>query len=212
MRARYSKTRRVPPFFEVKAFCGYAAAFQFTTSPSVRYGKMTASLFRSSSGKNTVPEPTPSPTKSPNDMLRADGPAGPFEDLVAEGALPWPVDGLYRWTNCPNRPSHVLAPRISRMGEQGPPRPRTLSVVTGHPGHGKTTLFMQIWYQICQAMGSPPLSPPSKPAPSRITAVRSGSCMPASWNALWRTADPSRRYLDRRSLPLDRASGPAALA
>jgi twinkle protein len=28
-----------------------------------------------------------------------------------------------------------------------------LSVVTGHPGHGKTTLFMQIWYQVCKRYG-----------------------------------------------------------
>ena len=29
--------------------------------------------------------------------------------------------------------------------------PRTLSVFTGHPGHGKTSLSMQMWFQICRA-------------------------------------------------------------
>ncbi len=29
--------------------------------------------------------------------------------------------------------------------------PKCLSVVTGHPGHGKTLLWMQIWYQVAKA-------------------------------------------------------------
>jgi twinkle protein len=31
--------------------------------------------------------------------------------------------------------------------------PRTLSVVTGHPGHGKTALWLQIWFQIVRTYG-----------------------------------------------------------
>jgi hypothetical protein len=33
--------------------------------------------------------------------------------------------------------------------------PRTLSVVTGHPGHGKTVLFAQIWFQVVRTYGVP---------------------------------------------------------
>src|SRR5215208_1333786 len=43
--------------------------------------------------------------------------------------------------NCPSLPEWESKVHLA---------PRTLSVVTGHPGHGKTTLFMQIWYQICR--------------------------------------------------------------
>jgi twinkle protein len=33
--------------------------------------------------------------------------------------------------------------------------PRTLSVVTGHPGHGKTALWNQIWFNVIKRYDVP---------------------------------------------------------
>ena len=95
----------------------------------------------------------PEGTKDANDFLRSDGPAA-LRDLVTEGALPWPVEGLYRLDELPEPPPLTLwKPGFLEWESKVHLAPRTLSVVTGHPGHGKTSLFMQIWYQICRDYG-----------------------------------------------------------
>jgi len=93
----------------------------------------------------------PEGCKDASDFLRADGPSA-LLDLVTQGALPWPVDGLYRLGELPEPPPLTLwDPGFPEWESKVRLAPRTLSVVTGHPGHGKTTIFMQIWYQICRA-------------------------------------------------------------
>jgi twinkle protein len=95
----------------------------------------------------------PEGCKDANDFLRTDGPAA-LRELVLEGALPWPVSGLYGLDELPEpAPLTLWKPGFPEWESKVHLAPRTLSVVTGHPGHGKTTLFMQIWYQICREYG-----------------------------------------------------------
>ena len=89
----------------------------------------------------------PEGTKDANDYLMTDGPEA-LRDLVLSGLTPLPITGLYRLSELPTPP-------MLRVWGTGFPwddkirlADRMLSVVTGHPGHGKTMLFGQIWYQI----------------------------------------------------------------
>ena len=71
-----------------------------------------------------------------------------------QGSLPWPVQGLYRLNEVPEPPPLTLwTPGFPEWENKVLLAPRTLSVVTGHPGHGKTSLFMQIWAQVCGTYG-----------------------------------------------------------
>jgi twinkle protein len=93
----------------------------------------------------------PEGVKDANDMLRGDG-ACRLRELVTEGALAWPVDGLYRLSELPEPPPLTLwQPGFLEWESKVMLAPRTVSVFTGHPGHGKTTLSMQVWFQICRA-------------------------------------------------------------
>lgn len=95
----------------------------------------------------------PEGCKDANDMLRTDGGAA-LKSLVTDGALPWPVDGLYRLFDLPEpAPLTLWQPGFEAWGRKIMLAPRTLSVVTGHPGHGKTVLWGQIWHQIVRAYG-----------------------------------------------------------
>ena len=93
----------------------------------------------------------PEGCKDANDMLRADG-ADALRELVSEGASSWPVKGIYRLLELPEPPAMVLwGPGFPEWERKVMLAPRTLSVVTGHPGHGKTVLWQQIWFQIIRA-------------------------------------------------------------
>jgi twinkle protein len=95
----------------------------------------------------------PEGCKDANDYLRSEGPQA-LHELVTEGSLPWPVQGLYRLGELPEPPPLTLwDPGFAEWDSKVKLAPRTLSVVTGHPGHGKTTVFMQIWSQVCRAYG-----------------------------------------------------------
>lgn len=95
----------------------------------------------------------PEGAKDANDFLRSDGPQV-LHELVTEGTQPWPVNGLYRLSDIPEPPTFTLwNPGFIEWGDKVKLAPRTLSVVTGHPGHGKTSVFMQIWAQIVRAYG-----------------------------------------------------------
>ncbi|WP_099515940.1 DnaB-like helicase C-terminal domain-containing protein [Microvirga ossetica] len=95
----------------------------------------------------------PEGCKDANDVLRRHGPAA-LQELVTHRALSWPVEGVYRLSEVPELPPLTLwHPGFPEWESKVHLAPRTLSVVTGHPGHGKTTLFMQIWYQICKQYG-----------------------------------------------------------
>src|SRR5262245_54026626 len=92
----------------------------------------------------------PSGCKDANDLLRSDG-APALHTLVTEGMLPWPVAGLYDYNELPQPPSFTLwHPGFVQWGRRVLLAPRTLSVVTGQPGHGKTQLLGQIWYQVAR--------------------------------------------------------------
>lgn len=94
----------------------------------------------------------PEGCKDANDFLRSDGPQAVLE-LVRDGALPWPVDGLYRLDELPEQAPLVcwqigFEDRDRLINNKIQLAAGTLSIVTGHPGHGKTMLFSQIWYNV----------------------------------------------------------------
>lgn len=90
----------------------------------------------------------PEGIKDANDMLLKDGP-GPLRDLVTDGALQWPIAGIYRLSELPEpAPLTLWHPGFAEWENKVMLAPRTLSVVTGHPGHGKTALWNQIWFQV----------------------------------------------------------------
>ena len=90
----------------------------------------------------------PEGVKDANGMLLSDG-AEAVRELVLDGALPWPVAGLYRLSGLPEpAPLVVWDPGFPEWEKKVKLAPRTLSVVTGHPGHGKTALWNQIWFNV----------------------------------------------------------------
>lgn len=93
----------------------------------------------------------PEGCKDANDMLRSDGPQA-LKERVTEGMLPWPVDGLYSLRELPELPplQPWRVPRLPAWHGKVLLAPGTLSVVTGHPGHGKTAVFAQVWHDIAE--------------------------------------------------------------
>lgn len=90
----------------------------------------------------------PDGVKDANDMLLSDG-GEALGDLVSEGHLPWPVDGMYRLSELPEpAPMTLWEPGFPEWERKVMLAPRTLSVVTGHPGHGKTAVWNQIWFNV----------------------------------------------------------------
>ena len=93
----------------------------------------------------------PEGSKDANDHLRTDG-AEALRDLVLYGLLPWPTSGLYRMSELPDPPPMTIwslePPGFFNWGKRCKLAAGTLSVVTGHPGMGKTTLFGQVWFQV----------------------------------------------------------------
>jgi hypothetical protein len=64
-------------------------------------------------------------------------------------ALPWPIADIYRLSDLPEpAPMALWQPGFEEWERKVILAPRTLSVVTGHPGHGKTTLWNQIWFSV----------------------------------------------------------------
>lgn len=65
----------------------------------------------------------------------------------------WPVYGLFRLSELPEPPplyTWDVGGNFDSWDDKIKFAPKTMSVVTGHPGHGKTQLFQQIWYQIAR--------------------------------------------------------------
>lgn len=90
----------------------------------------------------------PEGCKDANDYLRTDG-KDAVRELVTDGALPWPVSGLYRLSELPEMPA-LEQWHVGVYEWTGKLRlaPRTMSVVTGHPGHGKTAFWTQMWFNV----------------------------------------------------------------
>jgi twinkle protein len=98
----------------------------------------------------------PEGAKDANEFLISDG-GDALRELVCDGALAWPVSGLYRLNEIPEPPAlTVWHPGFSEWESKVLLAPRTLSVVTGHPGHGKTFLWQQIWFQVAKTYGVAP--------------------------------------------------------
>ncbi len=95
----------------------------------------------------------PAGVKDANAFLLEHGP----EDLrrfVEEDQREWPVTGIYGLNDIPEpAPMVVWKPGFPEWESKLAFSPGTISVVTGHPGHGKTSLMMQVWYQICRDYG-----------------------------------------------------------
>jgi len=90
----------------------------------------------------------PEGCKDANDMLLSDGPEA-LRDLVENGSLPFPVEGLYRLSELPEPiPLKTWSCGFPEWEDKIRLAPGTMSVVTGHPGHGKTQLWAQIWQQV----------------------------------------------------------------
>lgn len=95
----------------------------------------------------------PEGCKDANDVLRSDG-ADDLRELVTDGALPWPIEGLYRLSELPEpAPMTRWHPGFPEWESKIYLAPRCLSVVIGQPGHGKTALWSQIWYQVVKTYG-----------------------------------------------------------
>lgn len=95
----------------------------------------------------------PEGIKDANDMLAKDG-ADALRELVSEGAQQWPIAGLYRLDELPEpAPLALWHPGFEEWESKVMLAARTLSVVTGHPGHGKTALWNQIWFQVVKRYG-----------------------------------------------------------
>lgn len=94
----------------------------------------------------------PEGCKDANDHLRSDGPEA-VADLVTEGLLRWPVSGLYQLDELPEPPALDIwrVPSFPTWHSRIALAPRTMSMVIGHPGHGKTALFAQVWHDIAAA-------------------------------------------------------------
>jgi twinkle protein len=90
----------------------------------------------------------PDGIKDPNDCLRTDGDDF-LLDFVVRGRMPWPAEGLFKMSELPE-PKKFVCWKVGFTGweQRLHLAPGTMSVSTGHPGHGKTTLWTQIWYQI----------------------------------------------------------------
>lgn len=95
----------------------------------------------------------PDGIKDANDFLVAKGPEE-LMDFVVDSAKEWPVAGLYRLEQLPEpAPLTLWEPGFPEWESKIRLAPRTLSVVTGHPGHGKTAFWTQVWFQVVKQYG-----------------------------------------------------------
>jgi twinkle protein len=95
----------------------------------------------------------PAGTNDANEMLIKAGPDA-LHELLTQGGSLWPQEGLYRLSELPEPPPLTLwTPNIPTFQDKVHLAPRTLSLVTGQPGHGKTLAWGQIWQEICQTYG-----------------------------------------------------------
>ena len=92
----------------------------------------------------------PEGIKDANDFLVKYG-AADLRIYIEEDAKEWPVEGVYGLLDIPEPEPLVLwRPGFPEWNDRMAFAPKTVGAVTGHPGHGKTTLMMQIWFQICR--------------------------------------------------------------
>jgi twinkle protein len=78
---------------------------------------------------------------------------GDCADYVRNEQKPWPVRGLYDISAIPEPDELVCWDTGFAWGDKLAFAPSTVSVVAGQPGHGKTHLMAQIWFQIARRYG-----------------------------------------------------------
>ena len=76
-----------------------------------------------------------------------------LRELLRKNQRPWPVYGLFKLSELPEPPplfTWDVGGAFESWNDKIKFAPKTMSVVTGYPGHGKTQLFQQLWYQIAR--------------------------------------------------------------
>lgn len=95
----------------------------------------------------------PEGCKDANDLLLKNG--GDFlAKFIDDNTKDWPVEGLYTIDSFPKSPQ--LTQWDTQMIGWAPKMylaPTTLSVVTGQPGHGKSHLWAQLWFNVVKKYG-----------------------------------------------------------
>jgi twinkle protein len=95
----------------------------------------------------------PEGIKDANEFLSKHGPES-LRIFIDEDTREWPVTGLYGLSEIPEPAKlEVWRPGFPEWESKLAFAPTMLSVVTGHPGHGKSTFTLQLWYQICRDYG-----------------------------------------------------------
>lgn len=94
----------------------------------------------------------PEGIKDASDFLQSAGHQALLDYVTAsENQHPWPIDGVYRLSDLPEDPPFTLwEPGFPEWENKLRLGPRTFSVFTGHPGHGKTLFSEQIWFNIAR--------------------------------------------------------------
>lgn len=94
----------------------------------------------------------PEDCKDANDVLVKHGPDVLYDTVTA--APPVHVDGLFRLSEI-EEPEPMVTWEIGFPGIEGKiaMAPGTVSVVTGHPGHGKSAFFLQVMLNIAKIYG-----------------------------------------------------------
>jgi twinkle protein len=91
--------------------------------------------------------------KDANDALQKWGPVD-LRRFVENDAKPWPIVGLYTLDELPEPPALELwNPGFPEWENKVRLAPRTLSVLTGYPGHGKTAFAQQLWHNVARDHG-----------------------------------------------------------
>lgn len=95
----------------------------------------------------------PEGTKDANGFLLSDG-VDALRELVLHGAMEWPVTGLYRLSEMPEPPEWDIwdlgYPEFEKRLRYAP---GILSIMTGEPGHGKTLMAAQLWFNVARRYG-----------------------------------------------------------
>lgn len=151
----------------------------------------------------------PEGCKDANDVLRTLGPAALY-DLVTRGARPWVIEGVYKMKDLPEPPAlTVWDTGFSSWANKIHVAARTLSVVTGQPGHGKTLWTAQLWFQIVQkyniVAALATYETTAKPEYRRILRTLHSGKMEVAMSAMELAA--ADRFIDDHYLWLEHPSG-----
>jgi twinkle protein len=96
----------------------------------------------------------PEGIKDANELLVAEGRSEILREFLTKNAKPWPVKGIWTMSQIPEpAPLELWELGFSEFESKIRLAPTTLSVVTGYPGHGKSHMFQQVWFNIARQYG-----------------------------------------------------------